>query len=101
MDIKSTIASQTIASTQAKPVQRNEGSQAPGQSQPSAGAVSVSVTGESRQSAELGEGVNDNLSREDALALAGNIAEQLANLPGDTGIVSNPALLEEAARGIS
>ena len=101
MDIKSTIASQNTARTQAQPVQRNTGSQAPGQPQGTAGAVSVSVPGESGKTSELGENVNDNLSREDAHSLAGNIAEQLANLPGDTGIVSNPALLEEAARGVS
>ncbi|WP_028465306.1 hypothetical protein [Nisaea denitrificans] len=101
MDIKSTVASQSIASTQAKPVQRNDGPQAPGQPQGTAGAVSVSVPGESQKASELGESVNDNLSSEDALALAGSIAEQLANLPSDTGIVSNPALLEEAARGVS
>ena len=101
MDINSTTASQNIARTQAKPVQRNEGQQAAGQTQGAAGAVSVSVTGESRQASELGESVNDNLSGEEALALAGSIAEQLANLPGNTGIVSNPALLEEAARGAS
>lgn len=101
MDIKSTVASQTIASTQVKPVQRNDGPQAPGQSQGTAGAVSVSVPGESQKASELGESVNDNLSSEDALELAANIAGQLANLPGDTGIVSNPALLEEAARGVS
>ncbi|WP_193171027.1 hypothetical protein [Nisaea nitritireducens] len=101
MDIKSTIASQNIARTQTQSVQRNTGSQAPGQPQGTGGAVSVSVPGESQKTSELGENVNDNLSSEDALALAGNIAEQLANLPSDTGIVSNPALLEEAARGVS
>ena len=78
MDINSTTASQNIARTQAKPVQRNEGQQAAGQTQGAAGAVSVSVTGESRQASELGESVNDNLSGEEALALAGSIAEQLA-----------------------
>lgn len=101
MDIKSTVASQTLATTRANPAQRNEGQQTPDRTQSPIGAVSVSVSAESLQASETSEGVNDNLSREDALALAGSISGQLASLPGDTGIVSNPALLEEAARGVS
>ncbi|MEQ8334445.1 hypothetical protein [Nisaea sp.] len=101
MDVKSTVASANIARTQAPSTRKPEDAQGPGQAPGSAGAVSVSVTGESRQAAALGESVNDNLSSADALALAGSVAEQLANLPGDTGIVSNPGLLEEAARGVS
>lgn len=98
MDIKSTLASQNVARTQTPPARRIDGADAPGQTQGGQGAVSVSLSNASRAAAEIGEGVNDNLSRDDALALAASIGEQLAGLPGETGIVSNPALLEDAAR---
>tara|TARA_R110002012_G_scaffold252860_1_gene431813 strand:+ start:3435 stop:3740 length:306 start_codon:yes stop_codon:yes gene_type:complete len=101
MDVKSTVASTNIARTQTPSTRKPEDAQTSGQAPGTTGAVSVSVTGESRQASALGGGVNDNLSSEEALALAGSIAEQLANLPGDTGIVSNPGLLEEAVRGAS
>jgi len=98
MEIKSTVASQNIARASTQTVQRNNGPQVGAQAE---SAVSVSLTGENQKASELGDNVNDSLSSEDALELAGNIASQLASLPGDTGIVSNPALLEEAARGVS
>ncbi|WP_420405372.1 hypothetical protein [Nisaea sp.] len=100
MDIKSTLASQNVARTQTTPAKRTDGPQGPGQTEGAQGAVSVSVSGGARGAASVAESVNDNLSREDALALAGAVSEELANLPGDSGIVSNPALLEEAARGV-
>ncbi|UUX49721.1 hypothetical protein NUH88_20270 [Nisaea acidiphila] len=98
MDIKSTLASQNVARTQTPPAKRTDGTQGAGPAQGGQGAFSVALSNASRAAAEIGEGVNEDLSREDALALAGSIAEQLAALPADTGIVSNPALLEEAAR---
>ena len=103
MDIKGTVASQTIASSQAQPVQRNNGPRAEVQARDNESAVSVSatLTGENREASDVGERVNDALSRDEARELASAIAGQLADLPGDTGIVRNPALLEEASRGLS
>lgn len=98
MDIKSTLASQNVARTQTQLAKRADGPQGSGPAQGSQGAFSVALSNASRAAAEIGDGVNGELSREDAVALAGSVAEQLANLPSDTGIVSNPALLEEAAR---
>jgi len=100
MDIKSTLASQNVARTQTTPAKRPDGPQGPASAPGAQSAVSVSVTGNASASSPIGESVNDNLSREDALALAGAVAEELGNLPSGTGIVSNPALLEEAARGV-
>jgi hypothetical protein len=100
MDIKSTLASQNVARTQTTPAKRTDGPQGPAQSQGAQGAVSVSVSGGARGASSVAESVNDNLSREDALALASAVADELATLPSGSGIVSNPALLEEAARGV-